>query len=104
MAELLRSPLGVALGAKAADVAVVVRSAMGQRHDVVRHGRLADNPSASTIAAEGLRAEAAQTLGNSAAPTRPKCQPKLRRGIPSQRSTAGGNTLSAGLTSLDEQR
>lgn len=77
---------------------------MGERHDVIRHGCLADYPGRSAITAEWLDAETAQALGNSAAPTRPKCQPKLRQGIPSRQSTAGGNTPSAGLTSLDEQR
>ena len=55
LAELFGSPLRMALGAEAADVAVLVRSAMGQRHDVVRHGRLADNPGGGAIAAEGFR-------------------------------------------------
>ena len=54
LAELFGSPLRMALGAEAADVAVLVRSAMGQRHDVVRHGRLADNPGGGAIAAEGF--------------------------------------------------
>ena len=52
--ELFGSLLGVALGAEAADVAVLVRSATGQRHDVVRYGRLADNPGGGAIATEGL--------------------------------------------------
>ena len=55
LAELFGSPLGMALGAEAADVAVLVRSATGQRHDVVRYGRLADNPGGGAITAEGLR-------------------------------------------------
>ena len=55
MAELLGSPLGVALGAKAADIAILVRSATGQRHDVVRYGRLADYSGRGAIAAEGFR-------------------------------------------------
>ena len=54
MAELFGSPLGVAVGAEAADVAVLVRSATRQRHDVVRHGCLADNPGGGTISAEGF--------------------------------------------------
>jgi hypothetical protein len=53
--ELLGSPLRMALGAKAADVAVLVRSATGQRNDVIRYGRLADNPDRSAITAEGFR-------------------------------------------------
>ncbi len=52
LAELFGSPLGMALGAKTADVAILVRSAMSQRHDVVRYGRLADNPDRSAITAE----------------------------------------------------
>lgn len=51
LAELLRSPPGMAIGAKAADVAVFVQSATGQRHNVVRYGRLADNPGGSAITA-----------------------------------------------------
>lgn len=53
--ELFRSPSDMAFGAKTADVAVLVRSAMSQRHDVVRDGRLADNPDRSAITAEGFR-------------------------------------------------
>ena len=44
----------MALGAEAADVTVLVRSAMGERHNVVRHGRLADYPGKGTITAEGF--------------------------------------------------
>ena len=54
LAELFGSPLGMALGAEAADVAVLVRSAKGQRHNMVRHGRLTDNPGAIAITAEGF--------------------------------------------------
>ena len=54
MAELFGSPPGMALGTKAADVAVLVRSAMAQRHDVIRYGRLADNPGGVAIATEGF--------------------------------------------------
>ncbi len=64
LAELFGSPLGMALGAEAADVAVLVRSATGQRHDVVRYGRLADNPGSSAITAEGLDTEPTQALGD----------------------------------------
>jgi hypothetical protein len=42
----------MAVGTEAANVAVFVRSAMGQRHNMVRHGRLADKPDGGTIAAE----------------------------------------------------
>ena len=55
LAELFGSPLRMALGAEAADVAVLVAAALGERHDVVRHGRLADNPGGGAIAAEGFR-------------------------------------------------
>lgn len=101
--ELFRSPPGMTLSAEAPDIAVLVRSAKGQRQDVVRYGRLADYSGRGTIAAEGFGSKATQTLGNSTAPTKPKCQHKLRMGIPSRRRTAGGNTPSAGLTSVDEQ-
>ena len=37
---------------------------MGERYDVVRYGRLANNPSGSAISAEGFGLKAAQTLGN----------------------------------------
>ena len=52
MAELFGSPLGVTVGAEAADVAVLVQSAMDKRHDVVRYGCLADKPGGGTISAE----------------------------------------------------
>ena len=54
MAELLGRAGLMAVGAEAADVAVFVRSAMAQRDDVIRCGRLADNPGGGAIAAEGL--------------------------------------------------
>ena len=50
-AELFGSPLRMALGAEAADVAVLVRPTMGERHDVVRYGRLPDSPGESAITA-----------------------------------------------------
>jgi hypothetical protein len=37
---------------------------MGQRHNVVRHGRLADYPGGGTIAAEGFGAKPTQALGD----------------------------------------
>ncbi len=70
LAELLRSPHGVALSAEAADVAVLVRSAMGQRHDVVRHGRLADNPGGGTITAERFSFKSAKALSDCLAATK----------------------------------
>jgi hypothetical protein len=51
------------LAAEAADVAVFVRSAMGERHDVVGDGRLADNPNGGAITAERFGLETATTLG-----------------------------------------
>ena len=54
LAELFGSPLGVALGAKAADVAVLVAAAMGERHDVVRHRGFANDALGSAVAAERL--------------------------------------------------
>ena len=61
----------MALGAEAADVAVLVQSAVGERHDVVRHGRLADYPGAGTIPTEGLGAEATRPLSNCRSPPEP---------------------------------
>ena len=49
----------MALGAKAADVAVLVRSAMSEWNHVVGHCRLANYPGAGTIPTEGLGAQAA---------------------------------------------
>ncbi len=48
----------MALGAQAANIAVLVRSAMGQRHNMVRYGRLANDPDGCAIAAEGFGSEA----------------------------------------------
>ena len=59
----------MALGAQAANVAVFVRSAMGQRHNVVRYGRLADNPDGGTIAAEWFGLEATKALGDARSPS-----------------------------------
>ena len=71
MAELLGRAGLMAVGAEAADVAVFVRSAVGKRHDVVRHSRLAHYPGAGTIPAEGLGAKAAQPLNNCRSPPEP---------------------------------
>ncbi len=59
----------MALSTEAANVAVFVRSAMGQWHNVVRYGRLVDNPGEGAISAEGLRLKAAKSLGYSATST-----------------------------------
>ncbi len=45
------------LTAQRSDVTVLVRPTMSQRDDVVRHGRLADNPGVGTISAKGFSAE-----------------------------------------------
>lgn len=42
---------------------------MGQRHNVVRYGRLADNPDGGAIAAEGFGLEAAKALGDTRSPS-----------------------------------
>lgn len=42
------------LSAEAPDIAILVRSAKGQRHDMVRYGRLADYSGRGAIAAEGF--------------------------------------------------
>lgn len=68
-AELFGSPLGMAFGTEAADVAVLVRSAMGQRHNVVRYGRLANNPGGCAVAAERLGLEATNALGDARSPS-----------------------------------
>lgn len=68
--ELLGGAPKMALGAEAADVTVLVRSAMGERHNVVRHGRLADNPGGGTITAERFGAKTAKSLGDPASSTK----------------------------------
>lgn len=52
MAELLGRPGLMAVGAEAADVAVLVAAAFGERHDVVGHGGFADKAPGCTVAAE----------------------------------------------------
>lgn len=52
--ELLGSACPVAVSTQAANVAVVVAATLGERHDVVRYGRLSDYPGAGTIATEGF--------------------------------------------------
>ena len=59
----------MAVGTEAANIAVLVRSAMGQRHNMVRYGRLADDPSRGTIAAEWFDSEAAKALGDTRSPS-----------------------------------
>lgn len=54
MTELLGRAGPMAVGAKAADVAVLVRATLGQRHDVVGNGGFADEAPGSAIPAERL--------------------------------------------------
>ncbi len=54
MTELLGRAGPVAVGAEAADVAVLVRATLGQRHDVVGNGGFADEAPGSAIPAERL--------------------------------------------------
>lgn len=54
VAELFRGTAPVAVGAKAANVAVVVRSASRERHNMVRHGAGDDEAALPTVPAEGL--------------------------------------------------
>ena len=55
---MLGSPLRMTLGTEAADIAVLVRTTMGERHDVVRYGRLTNKPDGGAITAEGFGPEA----------------------------------------------
>ena len=59
----------MAVGAQAADVAVVVRSTTAQRYYVVRNGCLTNDALGSAIPAERFRTETAQPLDNCAAST-----------------------------------
>ena len=59
----------MAVGAEAANVAVLVRSAIGQRHNVVRYGRLADNPDGGAVAAEWFGLEATKALRHARSPS-----------------------------------
>lgn len=52
--ELFGRPDLVTVGTEAADVAVLVRSAMSEWNDMVRHGRFPDNTGGGAIAAEGF--------------------------------------------------
>lgn len=54
----------MALGAKAANVAVLVQTTVGQRHDVVWHCRLPDNPLGGAIAAKWLYPQSTNALGD----------------------------------------
>lgn len=59
----------MAVGAEAADVVVLVRTTMGERHNVVRYGRLPDNSGESAITAERFGPEAAKSLGDTRSPS-----------------------------------
>ena len=52
----------MAVGAEAADVAVLVRAAVAERQDVVRHGCLADEAPGSAVLAERLSSQTSQPL------------------------------------------
>jgi hypothetical protein len=54
MTELLGRACPVAVGAKAADVAVLVAAAMGERHNVVGHCGFANNALGGAVPAERL--------------------------------------------------
>ena len=62
MTELLGRTGLVAVGAEAADVAVLVRATVGQRHDVVGHGGLPYPTLRNTVPAERLGLQASQSL------------------------------------------
>ena len=69
MAELLGRAGLMAVGAKAANVAVIVRAAQGERHDMVRHAGLADGTLGSAVPAEGLGPETPKALRYTEPPT-----------------------------------
>jgi hypothetical protein len=69
MAELLGRACLVAVGAQAADVAVIVRAALNERHDVVRYAGLSDGTLGSAVSAERLDLQSPQTLSNGPAST-----------------------------------
>lgn len=62
MAELLGRAGLMAVGAEAADVAVLVAAALGERHDVVGHGGFADETPGSAVLAEWLSPQTSQPL------------------------------------------
>lgn len=63
---------------------------MGERHDVVRYGRLSDNPDGGTITAERFGAETAKSLGYPATSTKPLSHPPpLKRTTPESLWTPG---------------
>jgi len=62
MTELLGRAGLVAVGAEAADVAVLVAAALCERHDVVGHGGFADEVPGSAVLAERLSPQTSQPL------------------------------------------
>ena len=62
MAELLGRAGLVAVGAQAADIAFLIRTAAAQRHDVVRDCGFANDASASAVPAERFNLQAPQPL------------------------------------------
>ena len=70
MAKLLGRAGLMAVGAEAADVAVLVAAALGERHDVVGHGGFADETPGSAVLAERLGLQASQSLSNGPASTK----------------------------------
>ena len=62
MTELLGRAGQMAVGAEAADVAVLVRPTVGQRHDVVGHGGLLYPTLRSAVLAEWLSPQTSKAL------------------------------------------
>ncbi|ALC12700.1 hypothetical protein LH20_12130 [Sphingopyxis sp. 113P3] len=60
---------------EAADVAVVIAAALGERNDMVGDRSLADDASARAVPAERFGTQTAQTLRNRAAPPQPGLYP-----------------------------
>jgi hypothetical protein len=62
MTELLGRAGLMAVGTETADVAVLVATALGERHDVVGHGGFADETPGSAVLAERLSPQTSQPL------------------------------------------
>lgn len=71
VSELLAGALYVAFMAQAANIAVVVCTAFGERDDVVWHGCFGGPAICETVPAERLFAEASDPLLNGAASAQP---------------------------------
>ena len=65
--ELLGRACLVAVGAEAADIAVIVGATLGQRHDVVGHRGFPNDASACAVPAERFSLQAPQPLSDCAA-------------------------------------